>query len=245
MPTRVIFSSITYQLFLLITLNLAVHHEKESMIEDTFRHKGLRKKLVEEIRQKGIKDERVLAAIDKVPRHAFMDSSFINFSYKDQAFPIGAGQTISQPYTVAFQTELLDIKKHDKVLEVGTGSGYQTAVLLELGTNVYTIERQRDLYLKAQSMLPSMGYRAHFFYGDGYEGQQAYAPFDRIIVTAGAPEIPTKLLDQLKIGGKLVVPLGAQSQTMTLVEKIGEQDYKTSEHGSFLFVPLLKGRNNG
>lgn len=212
--------------------------------EDTYRHKGLRRILIEELRKKGIKNEDVLSAMDRVPRHAFMDSSFINFSYRDQAFPIGAGQTISQPYTVAFQTELLDVKPLEKVLEVGTGSGYQCAVLLEMGARVFTIERQRDLYITAQKILPQLGYKPHFFFGDGYEGAPSYGPFDKIIVTAGGEVIPNQLLSQLKVGGRLVMPVGTtQSQTMTLVEKLSENEFRTTEHGSFIFVPLLKGKN--
>jgi len=216
-------------------------------MEDTFRHKGLRKKLVDEVRSKGIRDERVLDALDKVPRHLFMDSGFINFAYKDQAFPIGSGQTISQPYTVAFQTELLAVKPRDKVLEIGTGSGYQAAILLEMGAKVYTIERQKKLYLKAQQMLPKIGYKPQFFYGDGYEGQPAYGPYDKILITAAASSIPQKLLEQLKIGGRLVLPLGSsRTQVMTLVVKEGEGQYHKSSHGYFVFVPLLEGtENNG
>ena len=211
---------------------------------DTFRHKGLRKKLIEEIRGKGIRNEDVLNAMDRVPRHLFMDSSFINFSYNDKAFPISAGQTISQPYTVAFQTELLEVKRHLKVLELGTGSGYQTAVLLELGARVYTIERQRQLFLEAQKTLTPLNYKPSFFYGDGYEGVPSYAPFDRILVTAAAPEIPDKLLQQLRIGGILVVPEGGSSgQKMIRIKRISEKEYKRSEHGNFSFVPLLKGKN--
>lgn len=212
-------------------------------IEDSFLHKGLRKKLVDEIKAKGIKDERVLEAINKVPRHLFMDSGFVHFAYKDQAFPIAANQTISQPYTVAFQTQLLEITKGEKVLEVGTGSGYQAAVLLEMGANVFTIERFKELNVGAQRLLPPIGYRPHFFYGDGYQGLPTYAPFDKIIITAGAGALPEKLIDQLKIGGKMVIPLGGRSsQTMTLVEKTDEKEYKTSKHGAFVFVPMLKGK---
>ncbi len=212
-------------------------------IDDTFRHKGLRRKLIEELRSKGITNDSVLEAISRIPRHVFMDSGFINFAYKDQAFPIGAGQTISQPYTVAFQTQLLDIKKMDKVLEVGTGSGYQCAVLLELGAIVYTVERQRELFLKTQPILSKLGYTPKFFFGDGYEGIPAYAPFDKIIVTAGGPEIPQKLLNQLKIQGRLVMPVGSStSQKMTLIEKVSDEEYRKTEHGSFIFVPFLKGR---
>jgi len=211
--------------------------------EDTFRHKGLRRKLIDELHGKGISDTTVLDALNRVPRHVFMDSGFINFAYKDQAFPIAAGQTISQPYTVAFQTQLLQIEKLDKVLEVGTGSGYQCAVLLEMGAQVFTIERHRELFVKAQSILLHLGYKPHFFFGDGYEGVPTYAPFDKIIVTAGGNDIPEKLLNQLKIGGKLIMPVGSSdSQRMTLVEKLSENEYKRSEHGSFIFVPLLKGK---
>lgn len=211
---------------------------------DNFQHKGLRKRLVESIRAKGIVNEDVLDALDRVPRHLFMDSSFINFSYNDKAFPIAAGQTISQPYTVAFQTELLDVKKHHKVLEVGTGSGYQTAVLLELGARVYTIERQRQLFLDAQKTLGPLNYKPVFFYGDGYEGLPAYQPYDRILVTAAAPEIPQLLLNQLTIGGILVIPEGGNSgQRMIRIVKESEEHYRRSEHGHFSFVPLLRGKN--
>jgi protein-L-isoaspartate(D-aspartate) O-methyltransferase len=210
--------------------------------QDTLRHQGLRKLLVEGIRIKGIKDEKVLAAIGKVPRHLFMDSSFTQFAYKDQAFPIGAGQTISQPFTVAMQTYLLQVERHDKILEVGTGSGYQAAVLLEMGATVYTIERQRELYLKTQSILPQIGYNPKFFYGDGYKGLPTYGPFDRIIITAGAPAIPEELLTQLKVGGRMVIPMGPrEKQTMYVVVKTSETEYYKESHGTFVFVPMLKG----
>jgi protein-L-isoaspartate(D-aspartate) O-methyltransferase len=212
-------------------------------MEDTFLHKGLRKKLVEEIKNKGIADEKVLNAINKVPRHYFMDSSFVHFAYKDQAFPIAGNQTISQPYTVARQTQLMNIIKGEKVLEIGTGSGYQTAILLELGARVYTVERQKILNLNAQEILSKLGYRPHFFYGDGFEGLPSYAPFDKIIVTAGAQDMPLKLIEQLKIGGKMVIPFGKQDhQVMLLIEKKSEQEYTTTEHGAFVFVPMLKGK---
>ncbi len=212
-------------------------------MEDNYIYKGLRQKLVDSLRIKGIKNKMVLDAVNTVPRHLFMDSSFIKFAYKDQAFPIGKGQTISQPYTVAFQTELLDVKKRDKVLEIGTGSGYQAAILLELGTKVFTIERQKELYLSAKSLLPKIGYNPRFFYGDGYLGLPTYGPFDRILITAAAPELPKALLEQLNIGGKLVVPVGKSgSQIMTLVEKKGEEDYVRYEHGNFVFVPMVKGK---
>jgi protein-L-isoaspartate(D-aspartate) O-methyltransferase len=209
---------------------------------DTFQHKGLRKKLVETIRNKGIRDERILEAIGTIPRHLFMDSGFINFSYKDQAFPIGGGQTISQPYTVAFQTELLEVRARDRVLEIGTGSGYQTAVLLELGASVYTIERQRSLFLKAQAILGELGYKPHFFFGDGYLGKEAYGPYDRILVTAGARDVPESLTGQLKVGGILVVPVGdSLEQDMVRIIRRGDDEFERTEHGSFAFVPMLNG----
>jgi len=211
---------------------------------DSYRHKGLRKKLIDSIRSKGISDEAVLEAMNRVPRHLFMDSSFINFSYTDKAFPIAAGQTISQPYTVAYQTELLEVKKHQKVLEIGTGSGYQTAVLLEMGARVYTIERQRELFLRAQKTLGELNYKAKFFYGDGYEGLPAYAPFDRILITAAAPEIPERLLEQLTVGGIMVLPEGDRfGQKMIRVFRDSEEKHTRTEHGYFSFVPLLRGKN--
>ncbi|MBN1131504.1 MAG: protein-L-isoaspartate(D-aspartate) O-methyltransferase [Bacteroidales bacterium] len=213
-------------------------------MQDSYRHKGLRKKLIDSLRSKGIRDESVLDAMNKVPRHLFMDSSFINFSYIDKAFPISSGQTISQPYTVAFQTELLEVKKHLKVLEVGTGSGYQAAVLVELGARVYTIERIRELYLSAQETLGPLGYKPRFFYGDGYEGLPSFAPFDRILVTAAAPEIPEKLKEQLADGGIMVIPVGNQfGQKMARIVREGNDNFHYSEHGYFSFVPLLKGKS--
>jgi len=210
--------------------------------QDTLRHQGLRKRLVEGIRIKGIKDDKVLAAIAKVPRHLFMDSSFLQFAYKDQAFPIGAGQTISQPFTVAMQTHLLQVERYDKILEIGTGSGYQAAVLLEMGATVYTIERQRELYLKTQSILPQIGYNPKFFYGDGYKGLPTYGPFDKIIITAGAPVIPEDLLAQLKVGGRMVIPMGPrEKQTMYVVVKTSDTEYYKESHGTYVFVPMLKG----
>ena len=207
---------------------------------DSYKHKGLRKQLVETIREKGIEDINVLNAIENVPRHFFFDSSFLNFAYEDKAFPIGAGQTISQPYTVAFQTELLEIKKGDKVLEVGTGSGYQACILAEMGARVYSVERQKSLYGKAVKFIPSIGYIVKLFYGDGYDGLPSFAPFDKIIVTAGAPFIPDALVEQLKPGGILVIPLGAGDiQIMTTITKISESECKKREYGTFRFVPLL------
>jgi protein-L-isoaspartate(D-aspartate) O-methyltransferase len=211
-------------------------------LEDTFKHKGLRKKLVDEIRAKGISDEQVLQAMNSVPRHLFMDNSFIGFAYVDKAFPISSGQTISQPYTVAFQTEALQVKRTDKVLEVGTGSGYQAAVLCEMGVSLFTIERQRSLYDFARILLPKLGYHPQFFYGDGYLGLPTYGPFDKIIVTAGADTVPLKLKEQLVIGGRMVIPVGnRQHQVMKIILRINENDYSEQEVGNFVFVPMLPG----
>jgi protein-L-isoaspartate(D-aspartate) O-methyltransferase len=210
---------------------------------DSYKHQGLRKQLVEIIREKGISDDNVIAAIGKVPRHYFFDSSFLKYAYEDKAFPIGAGQTISQPYTVAFQSELLKLTKGQKVLEVGTGSGYQACILAEIGAKVFSIERQRSLYDKAVQFLPSLGYRIRLFYGDGYKGLPAYAPFDKIIVTAGAPFIPDALMDQLKQGGILVIPVGGGVvQEMTTLTRVSEKEFTKREHGKFRFVPLLEDK---
>lgn len=215
------------------------------MIEESFEAKGKRKRLIEELRSKGITDESVLGAIGRVPRHIFMDDAFMRHAYQDKAFPIAAGQTISQPYTVAIQTILLNVGKRDHVLEIGTGSGYQAAVLAEIGVKVYTIERQRELFRKAQTLLGSMGYRIQFFLGDGYEGQPQYGPYDGIIITAATAEVPDRLLKQLRIGGRLVVPRGDRdTQVMTLYTRRGEDDYEITTHGYFAFVPMLKGIAN-
>lgn len=212
-------------------------------MEDNYRHKGLRRKLVETIAGKGITDTRVLQAIEKIPRHFFMDNAFLEFAYQDKAFPIGAGQTISQPYTVAFQTQLLEIKKGEKVMEIGTGSGYQTAVLLEMGARVYTVERQKLLYDSVRKSLPAMGYNPNFFYGDGYKGLPGFAPFDKIIVTCGATFIPEALLSQLKNGGRMVIPVGeGDVQEMTLIEKTTDGQLVKTELGPFRFVPMLGER---
>ena len=199
-----------------------------------------RKKLVEILKERGISDAKVLRAIGKVPRHFFFDETFWNQAYRDIAFPIGDGQTISQPYTVAYQTELLHIQKGDKVLEIGTGSGYQTCVLMELGANVYTIERQENLYARTIKVLPGMGYQANFFLGDGSKGIEAQAPYAKIIVTAGAPFVPEILLKQLKIGGILVIPVGDEkSQKMITVIRVSENEYDRIELDTFRFVPLV------
>ena len=213
-------------------------------MKDTSKHQGLRNQLVTVLQQKGITNKSVLEAIGKIPRHLFLNSSFEDYAYQDKAFPIGAGQTISQPYTVAFQTELLEVKKGDKVLEIGTGSGYQTAVLCTVGAVVYSIERQNELFKKTSLLLPKLGIRAkHLSFGDGYKGLPNYAPFDSIIVTAGAPEIPKALMSQLKIGGKLVIPVGENIQIMTLIIRKGETQFEKHEFGDFRFVPLLGDKN--
>lgn len=214
------------------------------ILKDLPKHRGLRNQLVKTIKAKGISDKNVLDALTKVPRHLFMDSSFIDFAYQDKPFPIAADQTISQPYTVAFQTELLKVKPQDKILEIGTGSGYQTAILIELGAVVFSIERQKELYIKAKKFLPKVGYvPKKLEFGDGYLGMPDDAPFDGIIVTAGAPFVPKPLLSQLKIGGKLVIPVGEGIQVMTLFIRKGEKEFEKHEHGDFRFVPLLKNSN--
>lgn len=209
-------------------------------MEDSYRHKGMRRQLVKTVQAQGITDERVLAAIGKIPRHFFFENALVEHAYQDKAFPIGAGQTISQPYTVAFQSQLLQIKPGDKILEIGTGSGYQAIVLLELGANVYTIEYQKTLYDHTKSFLPNMGYRPNFFYGDGSQGLSRHAPYDKIIVTAGAPTVPNALIDQLTVGGCLVIPVGNQkTQQMMRITKTGETKIKSEVFKDFKFVPLL------
>ena len=207
---------------------------------DNYRERGARKKLVDILKEKGISDEAVLKAIGKVPRHFFFDETFWNQAYKDIAFPIGDGQTISQPYTVAYQTELLHIQKGDKVLEIGTGSGYQTCILMEVGAKVFTIERQTNIYNFTLKVLPGMGYNANFFLGDGSKGIAEHAPYDKIIVTAGAPFVPQILLKQLKVGGILVIPVGDEkSQKMITVIRVSENDFDRIELDTFRFVPLV------
>ena len=212
---------------------------------DSYRHKGMRKKLVDSIRRKGIRDEKVLDALNTVPRHQFLDSSFLEFAYDDKPFPIGSGQTISQPYTVAFQSELLQIEKGQKVLEIGTGSGYQACVLAEMGAKVFSVERQKKLYLKTKEFLKKLGYHVKLFYGDGGKGVSAFAPYDRILITAAAPDIPEKLLAQLKTGGFLVAPIGGGSvQTMIRMKKLENGEFETEEFGAFRFVPMLQNKAN-
>ena len=213
-------------------------------MKDTFKHQGLRQKLVETIKKKGITDEAVLKAIGNVPRHLFMDSGFLDHAYQDKAFPIAAGQTISQPYTVAFQTELLKAKKGSRILEIGTGSGYQAAVLCELGAEVYSIERQHELFKKTKAFLPRIGYvPKKLSFGDGYKGLPEEAPFDGIVVTAGAPFVPKPLLAQLKVGGRLVIPVGDDVQVMTLFIRKGPKEFEKHELGDFRFVPMLEDKN--
>ncbi|MDF1517885.1 MAG: protein-L-isoaspartate(D-aspartate) O-methyltransferase [Lutibacter sp.] len=213
-------------------------------MKDTQKHNGLRNQLVKVIEQKGITDKNVLMALGNVPRHLFLDSSFADFAYQDKAFPIGSDQTISQPSTVAFQTELLQVRENHQILEIGTGSGYQTAVLLEMGAKVYTIERQQELFKKTKLFLPKLGYKPKkVIFGDGYKGLPDDAPFDGIIVTAGAPFVPKALLSQLKIGGRLVIPIGDAEQIMTLFIRTSEKDFEKHELGKFKFVPMLTKRN--
>lgn len=213
-------------------------------MKDTFTHQGMRKKLVKTLEKKGILNKEVLEAIGRVPRHLFMDSGFVDHAYVDKAFPIAADQTISQPYTVARQTELLEVKKNDKILEIGTGSGYQAAVLLELGANLFTIERQNELFKKAKLFLPKLGYKPkRMVFGDGYIGLEEEAPFDGIIVTAGAPFVPQPLLAQLKVGGKLVIPVGNNVQVMTVFTRKSDVEFEKETFGEFRFVPLLEDKN--
>ena len=213
-------------------------------MKDTLKHQGLRNQLAEVLTKKGITDKKVLDAVRKIPRHLFLDSSLEAHAYQDKAFPIAADQTISQPYTVAFQSETLNIKPGDKVLEIGTGSGYQTAVLLEMKAVVYSIERQQELFKKTSLFLPKIGYRAKkLIFGDGYKGFPDAAPFDKIIVTAGAPFVPKPLLSQLKVGGSLLIPVGDKTQIMTLFIRKSSKEFEKHELGDFAFVPMLGDKN--
>lgn len=213
-------------------------------MKDTPKHEGLRNQLITQLKVKGITDNNVLEAIKKVPRHLFLDSSFADFAYQENAFPIGAGQTISHPYTVAFQSQLLAVQKDQKILEIGTGSGYQTAVLFKMGAKVYSVERQNELFKKTSLLLPKLGIRPkHLSFGDGYKGLEQHAPFDSIIVTAGAPFIPKPLMAQLKIGGRLVIPIGDKKQIMTLLIRKNDTQFEKHEFGDFQFVPLLEDKN--
>lgn len=212
-------------------------------MEDSYRHKGMRKRMVEELREKGISDERVLDAMMAVPRHFFLSSAFLEFAYQNKAFQIGAGQTISHPFTVAFQTQLLELEPGDKVLEIGTGSGFQTCILLEMKAKVWSIERQKTLFDKTKLLIPKLGYKTNLYYGDGYKGKPAFAPFDKVLVTCGAPNVPTALVEQLRIGGKLVIPVGeGKTQIMTEIVRTSETEASIKEHGNFSFVPMLEAR---
>ncbi|WP_343671709.1 protein-L-isoaspartate(D-aspartate) O-methyltransferase [Chitinophaga sp.] len=212
--------------------------------EDSYKQKGLRKQLVDSILQKGITDQSVLAAINNIPRHYFLDTAFESIAYEDRAFPIGEGQTISQPYTVAYQTQLLEVKPFEKVLEIGTGSAYQACVLAELKAMVFTIERQKRLFDQVKQFPFKSKYpNLRFFYGDGYEGLPTYAPFDKILVTAAAPQVPERLLQQLKVGGKMVIPVGGQEvQRMLRITKVSESDFEQEMFDNFSFVPMLAGK---
>ena len=211
---------------------------------DSYRAQGLRRRLAEELRAKKLFDEKIIQAIEKIPRHFLLDSSFLEFAYQDKAFPIGEGQTISQPFTVATQTQLLKLEKNMKVLEIGTGSGYQAMVLLELGANVFSIERVKELYLRTRELIQVMGYKPSLFWGDGYKGLPTYAPFDRIIITAAVSEPPKALLDQLKPGGIMVIPEGEHTevQLMKTYTKKDENNFEIVAHGHFRFVPMLEGK---
>lgn len=213
-------------------------------MKDTSKHQGLRNQLAKTLQQKGIDDSQVLSAIKKIPRHLFIDAAFEDHAYQDKAFPIAAEQTISQPYTVAFQSQTLGIRSGDKVLEIGTGSGYQTAVLIELGAEVYTIERQQELFKKTSLFLPKIGYKPKkFIFGDGYQGLKEKAPFDKIIVTAGAPFLPKPLLGQLNVGGMLLIPIGQKQQVMTQFIRKSNIEFEKNELGNFAFVPMLEKKN--
>ena len=211
---------------------------------DSYKQQGKRQQLVDQIREKGIHSQKVLQAINHIPRHLFMDSSFEDHAYQDKAFPIASGQTISQPYTVAFQTQLLDVQQGDKILEIGTGSGYQTALLWLLKAKVYTVERQIKLYKKTKLLLERLGfYPRQMTYGDGYKGWKEFAPFDKVLVTAGAPQLPKTLLGQLKVGGKMVIPVGEKSQVMTTIIRRSATEFDKKTYGDFRFVPLVADKS--
>ncbi len=213
-------------------------------MQDTFKHKGLRKQLIGELRDKGIQDERILDAFNAVPRHFFLDLVFEQQAYSNMPFQIGAGQTISHPYTVAFQTELLNLQKGDKVLEIGTGSGFQTCILCQMGAKVFSIERQKELFDKAKVIIRHFNFSPKLFFGDGYKGHPSFAPYDKILITCGAPFVPEALLHQLKVGGVLVIPLGGGAvQEMQRITKLSETDFTTENFGDFSFVPMLQDKN--
>ncbi len=210
-------------------------------MQDSFKYKGMRKKLIQELREKGIKDESILEAFDAVPRHFFLDSAFAEQAYSNMPFQIGSGQTISHPFTVAFQTELLALKKGEKVLEIGTGSGYQTCILAQLGMKVFSIERHKALHLKAKNIIQQLKFNVRLSFGDGFKGLPTYAPFDKIIITCGAPFVPVELVKQLKIGGIMIIPVGeGEKQQMLKIIKTAENETTTEEFGVFSFVPMLE-----
>ncbi len=217
---------------------------KESLmnhLKDTFKHKGMRKNLITELKEKGINNQEVLSAFEKIPRHFFLDLAFEEQAYSNMAFQIGSGQTISHPYTVAFQTDLLEVKKGDKILEIGTGSGFQTCILCSIGAKVFSIERYRDLHLKAKQIIHHFNFNPKLFFGDGYQGNQSYAPYDKILVTCGAPEIPAELKKQLKVGGVMVIPVGeGDEQKMIKLTKLNDYEFNLREYGTFKFVPMLE-----
>ena len=240
----VLFKNFNFKLLDKLIFILNLQTKLPIKLKDTNKHQGLRNQLVKQLEEKGITDKNVLAAISKIPRHLFLNSSFGDFAYQDKAFPIGAGQSISQPYTVAFQSQLLEVQKEHKILEIGTGSGYQTAVLCMMGAKVYSVERQNELFKATSILLPKLNIRPkHLSFGDGYKGLPNYAPFDSIIVTAGAPFIPQPLMAQLKIGGRLVIPVGEKDQIMTLLIRKNETQFEKHEFGDFKFVPLLENKN--
>ncbi|MFN0031739.1 MAG: protein-L-isoaspartate(D-aspartate) O-methyltransferase [Flavobacteriales bacterium] len=215
------------------------------MLTDTYKHKGLRKKLVDELRKMGVSNQQVLEAMGRVPRHYFLSSAFLEFAYENKAFQIGAGQTISHPYTVAVQTELLNVNAGMKILEIGTGSGFQTAVLCEMGVKVYSVERQKLLHDNSKKLLQTMGYKPHLVYGDGYKGLPAFAPFDRVIVTCAVPRVPEDLLMQIRPGGLLVMPYGdGEVQQMMVITEAEDGTFSSQLHGGFSFVPMLEKRNS-
>lgn len=212
-------------------------------MKDTFKYKGMRRQLIKELGERGIKDQRILDAFDAVPRHYFLDNAFAEQAYSNTAFQIGSGQTISHPYTVAFQTELLNISKGDKILEIGSGSGFQTSILCEMGAKVFSIERHKELHLKAKAILRHLNFNARLSFGDGYKGLPVFAPFDKIIITCGAPDIPEALLDQLKIGGVMVIPIGeGAEQQMKRITKVAEREIEVEDFGVFKFVPMLENK---
>lgn len=214
-------------------------------MKDTFKFKGMRRQLINELREKGIHSEEILEAFDKVPRHFFLDNAFAEQAYSNMAFQIGAGQTISHPYTVAFQTQLLDVGRGDKILEIGSGSGFQTCILCELGAKVFSIERHKELHLKAKRMLDHFGYNARLSFGDGFKGMPAFAPFDKVIITCGAPFVPDALVDQLKVGGVMIIPIGeGKDQQMKRITKLENGELLEEDFGVFSFVPMLERKVN-